>query len=413
MKRIVVIGGGIAGLCSAYYLNKSGHRVTVLDMGRFDDGCSYGNAGMVVPSHFIPLAAPGMISKGIRWMFNPRSPFFIRPRFRSELIRWGYQFYRHSTVSHVERAIPVLREISLLSKQLYRALASEMDFGFAERGLLMYFQTHEAQEEERESARIANREGIEARLLSADEIKTLEPDVQVSARGAVYFPGDSHLNPRTLMNCLVARLKANGVDVFSGEEVVEFVRKKNEVTKVRTRDKSIELDEVVVASGAWSPSLLTLLRVYLPLQAGKGYSFTTPFSKAPIRIPSILTEARVAITPMNDFVRFGGTMEITGLDHRINMNRVRGIVASIPRYYPELHVEVPSADRVWHGLRPCSPDGLPYIGRLRSFRNVIVATGHSMMGISLGPATGLLVSEIANESIRSMDTALFNPSRFE
>src|SRR5688500_20402505 len=123
MKNIAVVGGGIIGLSTAYYLNKAGHHVTVFDKGDLQDTCSVGNAGMIVPSHIIPLAAPGMIAKGIRWMFNSKSPFYLRPRLSGDLIRWGLKFYAHANHQHVEKSIPVLREISALSKNLYREIA--------------------------------------------------------------------------------------------------------------------------------------------------------------------------------------------------------------------------------------------------------------------------------------------------
>lgn len=195
MENVGIIGGGIVGLCSAYYLSRAGCRVTIIDSGDFTEGCSFGNAGMVVPSHFTPLAAPGMIRKGIRWMFNSSSPFYVRPRWSSDLLRWGYYFYRSSTHEHVERSIPVLMEISLLSKDLYRQLSKEpsFDFGFTERGLLMLYQTEAVEREERETVDLARRHGMEAEVLAPREVQRLEPDVEVNVRGGIYFPGDAHL----------------------------------------------------------------------------------------------------------------------------------------------------------------------------------------------------------------------------
>ena len=158
MSNIGIIGGGIIGLSSAYYLNKAGHKVTIIEQGDLKDGCSFGNAGMIVPSHFIPFATPGMISKGMRWMFSCTSPFYVRPRLNVDLIKWGYQFYKHSTKEHVERSIPALKAISQLSKTLYQQLAKELpfDFGYYERGLLMLYKTAETEKEENETAHLAN-----------------------------------------------------------------------------------------------------------------------------------------------------------------------------------------------------------------------------------------------------------------
>jgi D-amino-acid dehydrogenase len=413
--KVGIIGGGIIGLSSAYYLMKAGHQVTVIDQSDLKDGCSFGNAGMIVPSHIIPLASPGMISKGIRWMFNSTSPFYVRPRLRGGLIKWGWQFYRHANQKHVDGAAPALKEISLLSKAMYQQLANELPFGFgySERGLLMLYQTKETEEEEIAGAAYANKLGVEARVLTPYQVQQLEPDIQVSVRGGVYFPGDAHITPQALMSQLVPFLKSKGVNILSSTPVQDFVVESALIKAVKTNRGNFEFDEVVMATGAWSGNLAAKLGISLPMQAGKGYSFTVPDVIKNARIPSIFLEERVAVTPMGTTLRFGGTMEITGIDHSVNMNRVRGIVQAIPRYYPEMSVAMPKKEAVWHGLRPCSPDGLPYIGRSRKIYNLILATGHSMMGLSLGPATGKLVAELADNEVPSVDLTAFRPERFE
>jgi D-amino-acid dehydrogenase len=414
MKNIGIIGGGIIGLCSAYYLNKAGHKVTVFEQGDLKDGCSFRNAGMIVPSHIIPMAAPGMISKGIRWMFQSASPFYIRPRLSRGLIRWGYLFYKSSTKEYVERSVTALKEISLLSKAQYQQLAKELpfDFGFQERGLLMLYQTEESEREEAEMAKVANRNGIDARILDCGEIQALEPEVKVKVRGGVYFPGDAHLSPQQLMDQLVPFLQSKGVVFQTQTAITDFVIDEGMVKNVKAKENEYRFDELVVAAGSWSGLLCSRFGLSLPLQTGKGYSFTLTDVERNIRVPSIFIEARVAVTPMGNSLRFGGTMEIAGIDHRINMNRVKGIVDAIPRYYPGMNVPEPKEEDVWHGLRPCSPDGLPYIGRLSSLKNVILATGHSMMGLSLGPGTGKLIAEIVNEERPGIDMRPFDSERF-
>jgi len=414
MSKIGIIGGGIIGLSSAYYLTKAGHQVTIIEQSYLKDGCSFGNAGMIVPSHIIPLAAPGMISKGIRWMFNSTSPFYVKPRLSSDLIKWGYQFYRHATKEHVTKSIPALKELSLFSKARYQQLAKELpfDFGYHERGLLMLYQTKETEHEEAETANIANDHGIEARILSAEEVQKLEPDVKVSVRGGVYFPGDAHITPQALVTQLIKFLKDKGVVFLKNTVVNDFVVEQGKIKSVLTSNGEHIFDEVVIATGSWSGKVAAKLKLSLPMQAGKGYSFLLHNVEKNIRIPSIFLESRVAVTPMGTTLRFGGTMEITGVDHSISMNRVKGIVDSIPRYYPEMKVAIPEVDKIWHGLRPCSPDGLPYIGRSREIKNLVMATGHSMMGLSLGPGTGKLVSEIIGNEKTSIDIRMFNPERF-
>jgi D-amino-acid dehydrogenase len=369
---------------------------------------------MIVPSHIIPLAAPGMITKGIRWMFNSSSPFYVKPRLSGDLIRWGYHFYKHSTKEHVAKSAPALKEISLLSKAMYQQLSKELpfDFGYHERGLLMLYQTREAEHEESETATLANKHGIEARILSGHEVQDLEPEVKVNVLGGVYFPGDAHITPQAYVNQMITHLKNNGVSINSGTTVTDFRVEKEKIKTIITDKGDFEFDELIIATGSWSGIITSKLGISLPMQAGKGYSFTLPDIKKNVRIPSIFLEARVAVTPMSNTLRFGGTMEITGVDHRISMNRVKGIVDAIPNYYPEMNVTMPKQNEIWHGLRPCSPDGLPYIGRSKRITNLVLATGHSMMGLSLGPGTGKLVSEIISREKTSIDIALFDPERF-
>ena len=328
--KIGIIGGGIIGLSSAYYLSKAGHQITILEQGEMKDGCSFGNAGMIVPSHLIPLAAPGMISKGIRWMFNSSSPFYVKPRLSGELIKWGYHFYKSATKEHVKRSAPALKEISLLSKSMFKQLSTELpfDFGFHERGLLMLYQTKETEHEESETAAFANAHGIEAHIISAEEIQKLEPDVKVKVRGGVYFPGDAHVTPQVLVQQLISHLKEQGAEIKTKTSVRDFVSESGKVKIVKTDKGDFSFDEIIVATGSWSAFVAAKLGLSLPMQAGKGYSFTLQNVEKNIRIPSIFLEARVAVTPMGNTLRFGGTMEITGVDHSISMNRVKGIVAA-------------------------------------------------------------------------------------
>ncbi len=414
MKNIAIIGGGIIGLCTAYYLNRSGHRVTLFDKADLNDNCSVGNAGMIVPSHIIPLSAPGMISKGIRWMFNSKSPFYVRPRLSNSLIRWGMKFYAHANHAHVMRAIPLLKEISTISKQLYQELARKnvFEFGYKERGLLMLYKTSETEKEEIEAARLANTFGVEAHVLSLGEVQRLEPSVKLDARGAIYFPGDAHINPQLFINSLKEYVEGRGVVIFKNTSIEDFIVKSNKIDGVTVRGEIKTFDEFVVATGAWSGILCSRLNIDLPMQSGKGYSFTLSEVSKNIEIPTLLLEGRVAVTPIGTSLRFGGTMEIGNTNRSVNMNRVKGIVETIPKYYPEMNIGIPNDKAVWSGLRPCSPDGLPYIGKSSRLRNLIIATGHSMMGMSLGPATGKLVTEMIDEVPCSMDVTPFHPERF-
>jgi D-amino-acid dehydrogenase len=413
--KIGIIGGGINGLFSAYYLQKEGHEVTIIEQGDLSDSCSHGNAGMIVPSHIIPLAAPGMIAKGMKWMLSSTSPFYIRPRMSGALVKWGWLFYKNSTEANVQKSIPILRDISLLSKTLYQDFQREnhFDFGWHERGLMMLFQTQNMAHEEAEGAAIANKAGIEAHVLNAKEVQGFEPNTTVNAIGGVFYPGDAQLNPNLLVSNLKNHLNTEGVTFLYQTEVKGFEFKNQTVTSILTEKGKLDFDEIVIAVGAWSGVLSKKLGISLPLQGGKGYSMMFEGLGDQIKIPTIMLEARATATPMGSALRCAGTMEIAGIDLSVNMNRVKGIVQGVNSFYPDLKVDLPQKEQVWSGLRPCSPDGLPYIGRLKTLKNVTIATGHGMMGLSLGPATGKLVSEIVGQKKLSMGIQELNPNRFD
>ncbi|MCF2495287.1 NAD(P)/FAD-dependent oxidoreductase [Dyadobacter chenhuakuii] len=409
-----IIGGGIMGLTSAYYLLKSGWKVTLIDKGDLADNCSQGNAGMIVPSHFIPLAAPGMISKGIKWMFDSRSPFYVKPSLDWSLVSWGLKFMKSATPANVERAAPHLRDYHLLSKQLYEDLAKEegFEFGLEEKGILMLYKTEKAGEEEIHVAKDGQKLGLDIEMLTKEQVQAIEPNIQLDVIGAVHYHCDAHLYPTALFSQLLKYIKAQGAELILNAKVKGFDIKNGEIKGVQTETKTVEGDLVIMTGGTWLPELSKLAGLSIPVMPGKGYSFMEPNAEHKIEHPALLIEARVAVTPMNGQVRFGGTMELAAVNDNINMNRVEGIVNSIPQYYPELNVAVPGKERIWYGFRPCSPDGLPYLGYSKKLKNLIVAGGHGMMGISLGPATGKMVAELANESALSADIKLYNPERY-
>jgi len=415
-RHVLVIGGGVIGLCTALYCARRGWRVTLVERnGAQRDGCSFQNTGMVVPSHFVPLAAPGMVALGLKWMWNPASPFYIRPRASWSLVDWLLKFWRAASADHVRRAAPLLRDLSLASRDCFDELATpENDFGLVKSGLLMLCKTRHALAEETRTADQARALGIPAEVLDAGQTAALDPGVRMDVAGAVYFPKDCHLVPERLMAGLQRRLAQAGAQFVWNTEVTGWrVDGGNRIRALKSgRGLEIEADEFVLCAGSWSPQLARGLGLKLPMQAGKGYSLTLPRPRQSPRICAIFTEARVAVTPMDGALRFGGTMEIAGVNEDIAPARVRSIIDAVPRYYPDLKPADFDGIRPWRGLRPCSPDGLPYLGRSARFPNLVVATGHAMMGLSLGPITGRLAAEILSGEEPGLNLALLSPDRY-
>ncbi|MEY2881130.1 MAG: hypothetical protein RLZZ15_3510 [Verrucomicrobiota bacterium] len=415
-KHVVVCGAGVVGLSVAYFALRRGHRVTVVERGAAErDGCSFGNAGMIVPSHFIPLAAPGMVAKGLRCLMNPRSPFYIRPRLDAGLADWCWKFFRAANTGHVTRSAPLLRDLHLGSRKLFEELAAltANEFSLVRRGLLMLCATPRALEHEAHIAAQARALGVPAEVLTPAAAAALDPGARMAIAGAVHFPLDCHLTPARFVATLTRLARAGGAEFLWSREVTGWRHAGGKISAALTAEGEIGGDEFVLAGGAWSPALARDLGVRLPLQPGKGYSLTLEKPRVLPELCSILAEASVAVTPMDGALRVGGTMELSGFDATVRRERVGQITAAVARYFPELRAADFAATPVWHGFRPCAPDGLPFVGRFARWENLVAATGHAMMGLSLAPITGELVAEILSGEKPSIEIAALRPERFE
>ncbi len=413
MSKVIVAGGGVIGLCTAYYMKKSGHDVVVIDQGDLKKGASFGNAGYICPSHFIPLASPGIVAKGLQWMLSSISPFYIKPRLDMDLIKWGLTFWKRSGKSTMERNAPHLNNILQLSRSLSAEMRDDLGnhFHMEEKGCLMLYKSATTEKHEIEMAEDAAAFNIQTRILSAKEVQELEPDVEVNVKGGVLYPLDAHLHPGELMDTLHEQLEKNGVVFQLNTKILGFEKSGRKVSKVLTDKGDFTGDEVVIATGSWLSNILKDLEIDVLLQAGKGYSMTFDNIPKNLHYPSILVDDRVAMTPMGADLRMGGTMEISGIGSKMLIKRVQSIYKAAKNYFPDLQVSFPSADKVWHGFRPLSPDGLPYIGKHSKYDNLVIAGGHGMLGISLAAGTGKLIDEIISGHKLSMDISAFNIER--
>lgn len=412
-KSIIIIGGGIVGLSSAYFLQKEGHQVTVIDKSDITSGASFVNAGYLTPSHIIPMAAPGMITKGLKMMFNSASPFYMKPRFDAEFLKWSWYFKKSSTKAKVEKAIPVIKDINLLSRDLFEGIKASGDLGdfqLERKGLLMLYKTEAMYHHEMEVAQKASMLGLEVKELNKSQLTTIEPNIKIEAEGAIHYKCDGHTTPTEIMPKMLQYLKSVGVIIKTNETVEDISVRTDKVNEIITCKGTYKADEIVLAAGSWSGELSKKLKIRLPLQAGKGYRINVSRPTG-ISMPAVLLEASMAVTPMLGFTRFAGTMEFSGINDYIRKERVAAIAAGAKRFYPELEITSEEQENAKTGMRPVTPDGMPYIGRSTNITNLIFATGHAMMGWSLGPATGKLVSEIIDDKKTSMDISAFNPER--
>ena len=400
-KQVTIVGGGVVGLACAYYLQRQGHAVKVIERDTISDSCASGNAGYVTPSHFIPLAAPGMIKKGLKWMFDPESPFYIHPKLDLSLMQWLWKFNQHCHTKHVNNVKATLYELCTASKQLHLELADSIgnSYQLKQNGIYVVTESDKVLQEELDIVRQAQALGLNASEVSVQTLRKNFPQMQLNVKGGIFFPEDAHLHPTEFLSALHQHLLAVGVEFTEGYEVISLNVKHSEVKSLECcsiEDGSIvhqEIEELVIAGGSWSPQLTKQLNLKVPIQAGKGYSVTIdkPWD---IDTPIILSDAAVAITPFEHQIRFGGTMEFAGLDRSISARRVEGILKSVKRFIPNFDLTNVDRKIAWSGLRPCTPDGLPLVGRVPRISNAFLAAGHAMLGLTLAPVTGKIISQL-------------------
>jgi D-amino-acid dehydrogenase len=413
-KHVLIVGSGVIGLCTAYYCVQRGFRVTVLESQPANgDNCSLGNAGLVVPSHITPLTAPGNIAQGLRWLSDPSGPFYIHPRPRWGLLVWLVKLLKSANRAHVARAAPLLRDLQYASRSCYEEFDNNGigDFGFTKNGLLEICRTGAQLSEYRQMAEQLRDFDVPAELLTPDEAAAREPNIDMDICGALSFPDDCHITPAAFVRALTEKLHRAGAKLVYSTPVTGWRFDGANIFAARTNGEDFTADEYVVCGGAWSQAIVRDLGVRLPLQSGKGYSLTLT---SPPQLPKtslLLGEARVAVTPMDGQLRFAGTVELAAPDQRINERRVQAIREAVLRYFPAFTSDDLDSIEPWSGLRPCSPDGLPYIGRVSRYRNLSIATAHAMMGVSLGPVTGKLTAEILAGEQPSIPISILSPDR--
>ena len=417
MKReveVLVVGAGAVGICAAHYLAQDGRQVAVVEKGEVCSGSSYGNAGLIVPSHSVPLAAPGMVYRALKWMFDPESPFHIKPRFDPGLFSWLWEFRANCNKRHVRRSMPLIRDLSLASLRLFEDLASQdgLDFGFEQRGILMVCNTEAGLTQYSAEARLLQERGVGAEVLGPAQVLELEPSIRRDILGGVFYPRDAHLDPARFVRELARHAEQQGVEIHSSTEVLGLRAEGGRVVSVETTRGEFAARHVVLAGGAWSPEVARDLGIRLPIQPAKGYSITFQRPASGPSLPLMLAGSRIGVTPVGDILRFAGTLELAGMDLSVNQRRVRAILKAVPGYFAELDPADLELIEIWRGLRPCTPDGLPFLGRCRAYENLTVAAGHAMIGMSLGPITGRLVAQLVAGEEPEFDLSLLGVERF-
>ena len=421
MSSVVIVGGGVIGLCSAFFLQRQGAAVTLLDAGPPEHAASHVNAGWIAPTMAEPVPAPGLIWTSLRWMLKRDSPLFIEPRMlpNPEFLRWTLRFWRHCNERSYRAGTEAFAAFGARAFALYDTLR-EAGVCYEEHrdGLLFAYRSLQTMEQDYAVFDAIRRFGYEiSPKMSGDAMRELEPALSDVVQGGFWFPNERSVRPDTLVRGLKAYLREQGVTLLEGQPVTGIETTGRRAAAVYVGGKRIPAETVVVAAGAWTGKLLAPLRVDVPIAAGKGYSID--ISPQPIDPPMrrslYLHETRVAITPLKGMIRLAGTMEFSGLNHELRPERIAAIARSAGwaiRGWPK---ETPTSGpgiNVWTGARPMTPDGLPVIGWLPGYQNLAVASGHAMAGVALAPATGEAVAELVTTGRAPGIIAPFDPARF-
>lgn len=400
---VAIIGGGAVGAACALELARRGAAVTLLERGpEVGSGCSAGNAGLICPSHSTPISNPAAVRNGLRWMFDRDSPFYLRPR--PAAVPWLARFLL--AARRAPAGARAIRALSVASLELHAELTGQLDTGFQRRGVLDVYSTEDSFADGRGDARSS---GLPFQALGREGALALEPALGERTLGAVYYPQDAHVDPLRFVRALGAAAAAEGASVRTHVEVRRLRRLATGVA-IETSGGELRPGAAVLAAGAWSATLARTVDVYCPLEGGKGYHVDLESADGDPLIPTWLQESRTIATPLPGRLRLAGTLELAGLDLSINERRAQAVRQGGERGLRGL--EGRRVIDVWAGLRPCTPDGLPVIGRPEGLAGLVLATGHAMKGVSLAPVTAKLVGELVAGETPSHDLAPFRPDRF-
>jgi D-amino-acid dehydrogenase len=409
---VLIVGAGVIGLAAAYELSKAGAKVTVIDKFEPGFGCSYGNAGWITPCFAMPLPMPGMLLKSFRWLLDPESPLYIKPELSATLVSWLLRFMASMTQKKMLASVDTLTQLSVQSLDIYKKLhaTSDKPFSFEQKGLFMVAQSDDGLKYARKEMELVSRNGVPGKLMLEDEARAFEPALTKRIKGGVFFPNEAHAEPLQVTQMLAHEAKKLGAQILSKTEVIDFELGPNGIKGARTTRGIYEADQFVLATGSWSLRMGQTLGLKIPVLGGKGYAIITdPLTPNPQR-PMMLIEKKVAVTPRNGSLRLAGTLELVNQDETFTTRRVEAIVRGAREF-----MNVPDKinyHEIWRGLRPCTPDGVPIIGRTKRFSNLIVATGHQMLGLQSATGSGKLISDITLGKQPYIDPTPYRADRF-
>ena len=409
---ILILGGGVIGLCVAYFAQLEGREVTVIDQDDLGAGSSFGNAGLINVSHVSPLAHKGALPKEFRWLWDSKAPLYYPFQLEMSWFQWWWRFFRASKAIHVKASVSILSKLAESSLELYRHMNTieGLDFEFKENGLLVLYQDVKKFDSAVAQFESKEEERSDPKILSGQEVRRQEPSARLGIVGGIHFKKDAQVDPASFIVSLGQLIEAKGASVVRRTEALDFEMVGKRIRSVRTTRGTYYANHVVLATGAWSKELASRVGFHMPLEPAKGYSATYERPELCPKQPLLLEEARVYLTPMDHLLRVAGTLEFKGLDRTLDSDRLSAMLSAANDY--TLALEKAEPLEVWRGFRPCMPDGLPVIGPSPVAENLLIATGHGMRGMALGPITGKLIAALACKKKPEIDLSKLTPKRF-
>jgi D-amino-acid dehydrogenase len=402
-QKVVIVGGGIIGALSAYYLNQSGWQVTLIDQKQFGEGSSYGNCGLILPGHILPLNVPGTFFKAFKWMLDPAAPLYVKPRFDFNLFSWFLKFLLRCNEKNLRDVASARSAVLNNATSLFDELIQQENIkcDWVKDGVHYVFSTQEEFEHYRKLDAFISQFGTKAEELSAQEFIKLEPNFRPDIAGSWFYRGAAHLRPDYLMKELKRVLQDQGVLIIENMKIDAFTIESNRIISANTATDTFKADEFVLATGAWTPKFNKNLNCKIPIQPGKGYSITTDQYESGPKTACILEEVGAVATPWPSGFRLAGTMEFSGYDETINPKRISALSKNADQFLPFSGFNTATETR--YDWRPMTYTGMPIIDRIPKYENMTLAAGHNMIGLSMGPATGKLVAALLNETTPYLD----------
>jgi glycine/D-amino acid oxidase-like deaminating enzyme len=406
----IVIGAGVVGLSTALYLQRSGQKTLVIDALPPAGGTSFGNMGLISSDTAVPIALPGMLRKVPGWLSNREGPLVVRSSYLPRAMPWLLRWIQASRMARVLKISDAMRALHKDSLVCWRELLGAELFADLIRpvGQIRIWEgdgTESAIELE-----IAKRHGIRAESLNADALRQIYPEISPDIKRGLLIPGNAYtINPQRLVQSLARLLVDAGGEIIA-ERVMKIIpRTGGSGHLVMTNISNRSSGQIVVATGAWARELLDPLGVRVALETERGYHAMLPSPNLTLAIPLSVKNRGIGITPMEGGLRIGGTVEIAGLQAVPDERRAMILVGLAKRIFPSLQGGEPS---YWMGHRPSTPDSLPILGGVPGIAGLHLAFGHGHFGMTGGPPSARLVSQLVSRTPTTIDPSPYSCTRF-